>query len=62
MKFSSFLIFVLILSFSYSQENTQLLKVDTEKSRLFWVGEKPSGSHEGYVNLIFWRNQYFIKQ
>ena len=51
MKFSSFLIFVLILSFSYSQENTQLLKVDTEKSRLFWVGEKPSGSHEGYVNL-----------
>ena len=52
MKLYNILLLCLFFSVSYCQENIQEKKVNTEKSRLFWVGEKTGGSHEGYVNLL----------
>jgi polyisoprenoid-binding protein YceI len=35
----------------FSQENTELKKINIDKSRLFWIGEKTGGSHEGYIQI-----------
>lgn len=51
MSIYKFIIFFMLSSLMLSQENIEFKKVNTEKSRLFWIGEKVSGSHEGYVEI-----------
>ena len=51
MKVAKFIIFFMFFSIAFSQEKNEVKNVDIEKSRLFWIGEKPSGTHEGYVQI-----------
>ena len=41
----------MFFSIAFSQDKNEVKKVDVEKSRLFWIGEKTSGTHEGYVQI-----------
>ena len=51
MSIYKFIIFFMFSISIFSQENTELKKVNIDKSRLFWIGEKTSGTHEGYVQI-----------
>ena len=51
MKAEKFIIFFMFFSIAFSQDKNEVKKVDVEKSRLFWIGEKTSGTHEGYVQI-----------
>ena len=51
MSIHKFIIFFMFSFYIFSQENTELKKVNIDKSRLFWIGEKTGGSHEGYIQM-----------
>ena len=51
MSTSKIIIFFMFFSIAFGQEKKELKKVNIDKSRLFWIGEKVGGEHEGYVQI-----------
>ncbi len=44
-------LFLISPSLLHAQQSQKRIKVDTEESKVSWMGKKPTGEHRGYVKL-----------